>query len=260
MSTIIETLDLLRFVSIENEQFLISLANNRDEFDLISQIQGLYSAAFSGKAAPENDIVVFQLLAFTHYHFLFSTSCLMRCHLSEAFASARAAIDGALIGAQIIHDRPSQVAYERCEKPFDNFARYLGNLIKDGKELPHPLVPTLFAQHKQISTFASHADVRSFVHRVDVVSEPEEMATVEYFQFSKNEAERKIHGLTLFHTFLMVLDVFSDFLVLEQKVVPQEWQTQLHWLRQCIQTHHAELKKTLPLDEGAKESFAAEPT
>jgi hypothetical protein len=57
----------------------------------------------------------------------------------------------------------------RREKPFDNFARYLGNLIREGKALPHPLVPVLFNLHKSLSTFASHADVNSFVHRVDIV-------------------------------------------------------------------------------------------
>src|SRR5205807_624125 len=108
-------LDLFKFVSIENEQLMVSLAKDREQFGVISHIQGLYDAACSNREANENDIVVFQLLTFTHYHFLFSTACLMRCHLSEAFASARAAIDAALIAAQIIHDRASQVAYVKRE-------------------------------------------------------------------------------------------------------------------------------------------------
>jgi len=109
----------------------------------------------------ENEVVIFQLLTVTHYHFLFSTACLMRCHLSEAFASARVAIDAALIAAQIIYDRASQTAYAKREKPFDSFARYLGNLIKDKKSCltiwwkrcllstkesaPLPVMPTLAA-------------------------------------------------------------------------------------------------------------------
>jgi hypothetical protein len=165
-------LDLLRFVSIENEQFLISLANNRDELKILSHIQGLYEAAMSEKSVGESDMAVFQMLTFTHYHFHFSTASLMRCHLSEAFASVRTAIDAALVGAQLIYDRASQVAYVKREKPFDNFARYLGNLIKDGKPLPHRLVPDLFKLHKALSRFASHADVDSFVHRVKITDDP----------------------------------------------------------------------------------------
>jgi hypothetical protein len=239
-------LDLLRFVSIENEQFLVSLANNRDELKILSHIQGLYDAATAEKNVDENDMAVFQLLTFTHYHFLFSSACLMRCHLSEAFASARAAIDGALVAAQIIHDRASQVAYTKREKPFDNFARYLGNLIKDKKPSPHRLVPDLIGLHKSFSSFAAHADVGSFVHRVKFTGEPQgRMLTFEYFQFAQNETERKIHALTLFHTFVMILDVFSDFLVSEQKVVPKEWQDELRGLGGAIERHHDELKAGL---------------
>lgn len=239
-------LNLLQFVSKENEQFLISLANNRDELRILSHVQGLYEAVLSNIHGDEDDIVVFQLLAFTHYHFLFSTNCLMRCHLSEAFASARAAIDGALIGAQLIHDRTSQVAYTKRAKPFDNFARHLGNLKKDGKPPPHPLVPTLSGLHSQFSRLASHADVDSFVHRVKISDEPEgRTLSVEYFQFSRDESERKIHALTLFHTFVVILDVFSDFLVIEQTAFPKEWQDELRRLGAMIERTCAELRKTM---------------
>jgi len=236
-------LDLLRFVSLEHEQFLISLANNRDEFRILSHIHGLYEAATSNIRVHENEMAIFQMLSFTHYHFLFATACLMRCHLSEAFASARAAIDGALVGAQIIHDRASQIAYTKREKPFDNFARYLGNLIRSGKPLPHPLVPTLINLQKLLSAFSVHADVGSFVHRVKITGEDEgRLLSMQYFQFAKNETERKIHALALFHTFVMVLDVFSAFLTDEVKVVPSEWQQELHGLGAAIERHNEELK------------------
>jgi hypothetical protein len=247
-------IDLLHFVSMEHEQFLVSLAENRDELRIVSRIQGLYNAAMSEIAVSENDVVVFQLLAFTHYHFLLATASMMRCHLSEGFASVRAAIDGALIGAQIIHDRSSQIAYAKREKPFDNFARYLGNLIKEGKQPPHPLVPTLFSQHKLISTFASHADVGSFVHRVNISNGPSsKMLHFEYFQFAQNETERKIHALTLFHSFVMILDVFSDFLVVEQKAVPKAWVDSLHDLGQAMERQHTQLKNSLRVREEAAE-------
>jgi hypothetical protein len=240
-------LDLLKFVAVENEQFMISLVKDREAFRAVSHIQGLYDAACSNRATGENDIVVFQLLSFTHYHFLFSATCLMRCHLSEAFTSARVAIDAALIAAQIIHDRASQVAYTKREKPFDNFARYLGNLIRDGKPLPHPLVPTLRDLYKTISTFAGHADVGSFVHRVKLTDDGDQrMLSVEYFQFAHNDTERKIHALTICHTFVMILDVFSDFLVSAQQDVPKEWQDELHGLGQTIERLHDELKAKLP--------------
>lgn len=267
MSSPFETkpLDLLQFVSMEHEQFLVSMANFKDEFRVHSHIQGLYAAACSNVEAPEDNMVIFQLLAFTHYHFLLASSSAMRCHLSEAFASARAAIDAALIAAQIIHDRGSQVAYLNRTKPFDNYARYLGNLMKDGKPLPHALVPHLTKLHKTISTFASHADVGSFAHRVEFVKTEDgrTVLSMQYFQFARNDIERMVHIFQLFHTFVVVLDVFSNFLVTEHKSVPKGWQEELHGLGGRIENHVTKLRAQLPADDdeaSAEASQASNPT
>jgi hypothetical protein len=167
--------------------------------------------------------------------------------MSEAYASARAAIDAALIAAHIIKDRAAQVAYAKREKPFDNFARYLGNLIKDGKPLPHPLMATLIDQQKKISTFAAHADVGSFIHRVrdTTDSSGNRMLAVEYFQFARDDDERKLYTLNLLHTFVMVLDVFADFLIDEQKVVPAAWKEQLHGLGAAVERRAKELREKI---------------
>lgn len=228
MAILRRPLDILKFVSLENEQFLVSLANNQEELQVHRQLQGLYDAALSNVTVHENDVAIIQMLTFTHYHFLFSTASLMRCHLSEAFASARAAIDGALIGAQIIWDRPSQIAYTKRQKPFDKLNRHLRNLINNNQPLPHGLIPALLKLHDQFSSFASHADINSFVHRIEFSNEPETLMAVQYFQFAQNESERKYHTLALLHTFVMILDVFADFLIAEQKTVPEQWRDVLH--------------------------------
>jgi len=228
---------------MEHEQLLVSMANNRDEFMIISRIQGHYNAAMSEQSTHANNVVLYQLLTFTHYHFLFATAALWRCHLSEAFASCRAAVDAALIAAQVIHDRPSQIAYAKREKPFDKLNRHYKNLIRDGKPLPSPLIPELLKLHDMFSSFASHADVNSFVHRVDLSSR--ERLVIDYFQYSKNETERKIHALSLFHTFVMILDVFAPFLVEETKTVPESWRAGLHELGQKMEQHQKQLKEKL---------------
>jgi hypothetical protein len=143
--------------------------------------------------------------------------------------------------------------YTKRERPFDNFARYLGNLIKSGKPLPHRLVPTLVDLQKSFSSFSVHADVGSFVHRVAISDDGDDrLLSMQYFQFARNETERKIHALTLFQTFVIVLDVFSGFLVTEQKVVPQEWQDELHGLGASIERRHEELKDELSRDDAQK--------
>jgi hypothetical protein len=257
--------DLFHFMSMEEHQVLVSLANMKEELPVLRQLEELYSAALSAKVVREDEFVIFQLLTFSNYHFLFMMACQLRCHLSEAFASARAAIDAALIAAHIINDRASQVAYAKREKPFDNFARYLGNLIKDGKPLPHPLIPVLIKQQKTISTFAAHADVGSFVHRLKRTTgnDGQRMLAVEYFQFSRSEEERKIHTFSLLHTFVMVLDVFADFLETEQRAVPAQWKEQLHQLGGRIEDRVRQLqdavRKAVPGAASAPSENAGEP-
>ncbi|WP_315762027.1 hypothetical protein [Bradyrhizobium sp. SZCCHNS2005] len=243
-----EPIDILKFIAMEHEQVLVSFANGSDDLKLINHLQGLYAAPMTNATVDENDYVVVQLLTFTHYHFLYALASHMRCHLSEAFASARAAIDAALIAAQIIHDRESQVAYLNRTKPFDKLNRHYKNLIRDNRPLPHALVPQLIKHHDAFSSFAIHADVNSFVHRVTKVGGAEPMMAVQYFQFAKNAAERRIHCLTLLHTFVMVLDVFADFLVDEVKLVPAQWRDELHGLGGKIERLNDELKKQIPAE------------
>jgi hypothetical protein len=133
---------LLGFVADESKEFEGALVRDRADVALWNQIQGFYEGALAQVHVHENEIPIFQLLTFSHYYFLTATAAMMRCHLSEAFGSTRIAIDAALIGAHIISDRASQIAYARREKPFDNFARHIGNLIAAKKALPHPLVPS----------------------------------------------------------------------------------------------------------------------
>jgi hypothetical protein len=226
----------------------VSLANGSEELKIIGHLQGLYRAPMSNATVGENEFVLFQLLTFTHYHLLYALASHMRCHLSEAFASARAAVDAALIAAQIIHNRASQVAYAQRTKPFDKLNRHYKNLIKENKPLPHALMPDLIKLHDDFSSFASHADIASFVHRIEKVEGYTPMMAVQYFQFAKNRAERMIRGLTLLHTFVMVLDVFANFLVEEVKSVPSQWRDELHGLGGRIERQIEDLKRHVPVD------------
>src|ERR1700751_5566750 len=103
--------DLLEFESTEHRNFLSSLVRDRDEINILYHIHALYACGMTNQTTDRNRVLILQLLTFVHYHFLFSSSAYMRCHLAEAFNSARAAIDGALIACQIIHDPASQFAY-----------------------------------------------------------------------------------------------------------------------------------------------------
>lgn len=235
--------NLLGFIADENKEFQSSLARDRADITLWDQIQGFYEAALGEVKVHENEIPIFQVLTFSHYHFLTAMAALMRCHLSEMFGAVRIAIDAALIGAQIIADRGSQIAWVKREKPFDNLARYYGNLIRDKKPLPHALVPELLALHKRLSGISSHADVGTFVHRTTITKESYgRRIFLKYFQCSDDARQRRIHALILAHAFVMILDVFSDFLVDEQKSVPLQWRIDLRAFGAGIEREHDVLK------------------
>lgn len=238
--------NLLGFIADEDKEFQASLARDRTDITLWDQVQGFYEAALAEVKVHENEIPIFQVLTFSHYHFLTAAAALMRCHLSEMFGAVRIAIDAALIGAQIIADRGSQIAWVKREKPFDNLARHYGNLIKDKKPLPHALVPELLALHKKLSGISSHADIGTFVHRTTITKETYgHRIFVKYFQCSDNARQRRIHALTLAHAFVMILDVFSDFLVDEQKSVPPQWRLDLRVFGAGIEREHKALKAIL---------------
>ena len=242
--------ELLGFIADEDKEFQTSLTRDRANLASWNEVQRFYEAALREVQVGENEIPIFQLLTFSHYHFLTAMAALMRCHLSEMLGAVRIAIDAALIGAQIISDRGSQVAWLKREKPFDNLARYYGNLIKDKKRLPHALIPELLTLHKKLSGVSSHADIGTFVHRTTITKENYgHRIFVKYFQCSDDPRQRRIHALTLAHAFVMILDVFSDFLVDEQKSVPSQWRLDLRAFGAGVEREHETIKGTLGTEE-----------
>ena len=88
-----------------------------------------------------------------------------------------------------------------------------------------------------------HELLSTFVHRTTITKQPYgQRIFVKYFQCSDIARQRRIHALTLAHAFVMVLDVFADFLVDEQKSVPLQWQADLHGLGARIEREHEVLK------------------
>jgi hypothetical protein len=117
-------------------------------------------------------------------------------------------------------------------------------------------MPVLIDQQKKISTFAVHADVGSFIHRVTETDTDDgtRMMAVEYFQFARTADERKFHTLSMLHSYVMILDVFADFLVEEQKAVPQAWKTHLHTLGADLERRAGELKDKVVALQAARDA------
>ena len=55
------------------------------------------------------------------------------------------------------------------------------------------------------------------------INPQQDFVAIEYFQFSKNKSEKKIHNLSLLHVYIQLLDVFSAYYVTGRKLLPDEW-------------------------------------
>jgi hypothetical protein len=239
-------IDIIDFTSDQQKNFMISFSRLTEEIDILSHIQGLYNASMAYKELKDEDIVIFQLLHFTHYQFLYATSSFLRCHINESFMSARAAIDSALNASWIINDKSTRFAYLNRESPFKGMVRHYRNMMKNNKTLPHEFIPHLVDMHQKFSTL-SHADLASFVHRFDKSpDDSDKILYFQYFQISEDPTLQKVYFLNLLQSFVIILDIFANFLVTDQKVVPNDWKNELLRLGNFIETKTKSLKDNLP--------------
>ncbi|MBU6234305.1 MAG: hypothetical protein KGQ41_00535 [Alphaproteobacteria bacterium] len=241
-------IDILEFVTREQKNFLVSLHNQKEEIAALQHLQGLYEASLTLKEVDEKDLIIIQLLTFIHYHYLYATASYMRCHLNEAYASGRIAIDAALNAGLILQDRSLQVKYLNREAPFDKTVRHYKSLPKKGLEV-HKFIPALIDINQKCSMLC-HADISSFLHRVNIEKSKETQTLyVQYFQFSQDKNEFKIHFLQTIQIFVLCLEIFSEFLVDEKKILPKKWHEELTELGTAIETKINQLRKLLNTSE-----------
>src|SRR5690606_4414987 len=117
--------DLLDFAGFEHRNYLVMFGNNREEMNLVSNMQQrLFEPAMKTPTDySESDVVIPQLLAFIHYNFLYSVTSFMRGHVSGAFSALRSSLDAAFVAAYIIKDRTLYAAYIKRTHPFDKLNR-----------------------------------------------------------------------------------------------------------------------------------------
>lgn len=241
--------NLIEFVSTDSQNFMASLINFRTEIDLFGELDVLYRLAILEGSSPRSSLPLLQLLFLAHYQLLSSTASLLRCHLSDAWASTRVAIDCALIGATLIQDRTLANAWIQRAKPFDKLLRTYRNALRDGGQLPHPLVKPLIERYDFLSQYSSHADINTFVHRLKFEEEQTTVMTTYYYQFPENDVDFQIEILRLLRDFVLVIDVFSDFLVAEAKRVSISWKNSLHHLGGRIERRLKQLSEERIMEE-----------
>lgn len=215
--------DFLEYLGAETGNLLVSLNNHRVEFEMFSRVDHLYRTALgAGPFSSEDDLIIPQLFLLVHYQYWHSAATFLRCHLSDALASMRKAIEAGLTAYRIIEDRPSQIQYVKRDKSFLSHKRYFNKVWKTDPDA-YPLARPLLNHWDACSQYGSHADVDTFFYRVDLPDADSPMLRLHYFQHSKNRWEFGWHFLMLVYTFVIILKVFEKYLVHEKALLPEGW-------------------------------------
>lgn len=224
--------NFLEYIGIEEHNFLASVINYRNEFDLFSNIDKVYQEPLKRLDIPEKEAVIPQLYLFVHFHLYFSVSCLLRSHLSECLNSMRKAIDASLTAYKLILEPELTEKYLNRDKYFQfikgNFQR---EIEKDAAK--YPLAKTLLKLHDACSEVGSHSDISSFFHRLEFnkISESNKKEILlHYFQFPRNPEEYRFYYLVTLQAFFYMFLVFKIFLDKKLKIYDPEWEEIIKFL------------------------------
>ncbi len=226
----IQDSNFLEYIGVEEQNFLTSMANFREEFDIFAALDEIYRSPLKRLEVKPSESVVCQLYLFVHFHLYFSVSCIMRAHLSEALSSLRKAIDAAFTAYEIILNPGSAESYIDKTRPENKKFQYIKSTIKEAIEKDvsvYPLAHELVKLHEACSEFGSHADINSFVHRLEIKDIPgvsKDQLLVHYFQFPKNKYEYRFYFIVVLLSFWYIFKIFKLFFDKTLKVIDSQWE------------------------------------
>ncbi len=240
-----EPINIIEFVSVENNNFLTSLINCKQEFDLFCEIDARYRLIMKDVTIPASMPVPLQMFGLAHYHLLFAFSAMMRCHLSEAWNSARIAIDAGLIAEHMTRKPEDQEKYAKSENSPQLIRIYKG-LKKQGKTLPHQAIDNLLEVYDSCSSHASHADVNVFVHRITFPENGNNLLGISPFQAPDDPNTMRKYMLELILVFSSVLSLFDKFTRIIKPDLPEDWEASMNRVVAVVNNRKAAIESIPP--------------
>jgi hypothetical protein len=190
---------------------------------------------------------------FVNYHLCFSFSCFLRCHLSECFASARAAIDATLSSYYCLHEPEGAEHYKQfiegvtTKVNFRNMKRHISR-VRDKEPTKFPLAERLIQFHDQFSEMGAHADPQTIHAYRTAFHESADgkggQFQFDYFQVPPSRREFIIWYAILLNVFYHVLQVFKLFLDRNLRTVDPVWERDYDGFMQSLKTLLASEKIT----------------
>lgn len=206
--------NLIEFASKEEHNLLTSIHRYHDDVTHFARVDGHFQAPVKhvNVAATDNyGRMLLALYLFTHYHLYLSFATMLRCHLSDSFASTRKAIDATLTAYRLHVDPSTLQEYLEERGTYKSIARTIGRAREKDSSI-FPLAPPLLELYGLCSQYGSHADVASFAHRVEVVQLSKDQEVIEHlmFQYPKDPDEFRYYIVSTMSAFLLMLEVFID--------------------------------------------------
>lgn len=228
-----ESADFFDYLGAEEKNILSSVFNYKNEISLFLTLDEIYQNPLSRMVLPQEKDVVAKLFLFVHFYLYFSTSCLLRCHLSECLTAVRKAIDASLSAYKIIVEPKSGEKYLERDKSFLFIKNTIQRENKNNSPPKYPLAIALINIHEACSEFGSHADISSFFHRFEikeVSGETKEQHLFHYFQFPRKTEEFKYYFIATLQAFYLMFKIFKIFLDENLKIVDTNWEHKIEIL------------------------------
>jgi len=213
-------IDFFSYLGDEEENLLKSIFNFNKEIGLLKLLDDCFQIQFGRFSADQNkldEVLVATLFMHVHSHYYICFSQFLRCHLSMAYCVLRIAIDACLAAYHIIKKPEDAEKYIEQNRFFLFIKRNIEKALRKNPDT-YPKAINLINLHDICSSFGSHADVTTLVHRLDLSNR--DKISLGYFQFPGEEKEFGKHFLTLLKGYLIIFEIFSDYV--EDKVDSKE--------------------------------------
>lgn len=211
--------NIIEFIGLEYHNELASVANLKEEFLFLKELDEIYQEIqHAFMATPNNQIITIMFLQ-AHTEFYVGMSQFLRCHLSKAFLSLRIAIDASFNAYYLTKHSEHTKDFIDDKGPLQKkvFWRIKDYISK--KPQVFPLAHKLIKIHEVASNFAAHSSMQSIAYKYE--SENKEMLLCYFDKLQINEF--------MWHYFVLLIGYFkiwqlfyNCFFINELKIVCPE--------------------------------------
>lgn len=238
------------YLETEEQNLRLSFVFLGNKIDFFYRLDDVYKELlyqFDNIKDIEGSLLIFNQYCFVHYHLYFSISCLLRCHLSDCYASTRKAIDASFITYETLL-RPEFAKEYLGDDSGSRSYMYLKKNIQQAinqDSRAYPLAKPLLKKYDLFSKIGSHADpdcVLTGRVKVNKISESGK-TTLKflYFQNPENRTMMELHYMQTLSTYYEILRIFYLFFEKVKNSIKTEWNDKYESLGVAINSLTTEL-------------------